>query len=122
MKRLIPVALLLVILFGSAGTAAAGTNSADSSAWSCLNISKIGVGTVQICTVDVDFNKVITIAGSANLTHTELDVLMQGLNGIDVLTASRIEVVDTILDIYNNALGIPLLPENLIVVGFPCPC
>lgn len=121
MKKFAPVALLLGIL-SALFFASAGTASANPPAWSCLNSSKIGVGVVQICTVDVDITKVVTVESLVNLSNTDLDAVQNNLNNLDVLNDSKIEVIDNVLNVYNNDINVPILSGNVIVIGFPCPC
>jgi hypothetical protein len=121
MKKFAPLAMLLGIL-SALFFASAGTASANPPAWSCINSSKIGVGVVQVCTVDVDVTKVITVESLVNLTSTNLSVLENDLNNNDVLNGSKIDVIDDVLNVYNNDINVPILSGNVIVIGFPCPC
>ena len=121
MKKFAPVALLLGIL-SALFFASAGTASANPPAWSCINSSKIGVGVVQICTVDVDITKVVTVESLVNLGNVDLDAVENNLNNLDVLNASKIDVIDNVLNVYNNDINVPILSGNVIVIGFPCPC
>ena len=121
MKKFAPVVVLFSII-SALFFASAGTASANPPAWSCLNSSKIGVGVVQICTVDVDVTKVITVESLVNLSNTEVSVLENNLNNLDALNKNYITVLDDVVNVYNNNFNIPILSGNVIVVGFPCPC